>query len=43
MGEKTLKFDNIKVNKNEFHKSKQPINIDLINVYQIYYYYYFFI
>ena len=35
MSEKTLKFDNIKVNKNEFHKSKQPINIDLINVYQI--------
>ena len=35
MSNKTLKFDNIKVNKNEFHKSKQPINIDLINVYQI--------
>ena len=35
MSEKTLKFDNIKVNKKEFHKSKQPINLDLINVDQI--------
>ena len=25
MGEKALKFNNIKVNKNEFHKSKQAI------------------
>ena len=25
MSEKTLKFDNIRVNKKEFHKSKQPI------------------
>ena len=30
--EKTLKFENIGVNKKEFHKSKQPINLDLINV-----------
>ena len=30
-----LKFDNIKVNKKEFHKSKQPINLDLVNVDQI--------
>ena len=35
MSEKTLKFDNIKVNKKEFHKSKQPINLDLITVDQI--------
>ena len=35
MSEKTLKFDNIRVNKKEFHKSKQPINLDLINVDQI--------
>ena len=36
MSEKTLKFDNIRVNKKEFHKSKkQPINLDLINIDQI--------
>ena len=35
MSEKTLKFDNIRVNKKEFQKSKQPIDLDLINVYQI--------
>ena len=35
MGEKTLKFDNIKYDKKEFHKSKQPINLDLINADQI--------
>ena len=35
MSEKTLKFDNIRVSKNEFHKSKQPINLGLINVDQI--------
>ena len=33
--EKTLIFDNIRVNKNEFHKSTQPINLDIINVDQI--------
>ena len=33
--EKTLKFDNIVVNKKEFHKSKQPINLDLVNAEQI--------
>ena len=32
MNEKTLKSDNIKVNKKKFHKSKQPIDLDLINV-----------
>ena len=35
MSEKTLKFENIRVNKKEFHKSKQPINLDLVNVNQI--------
>ena len=35
MSEKTLKFDNIRVSKNEFHKSKHPINLGLINVDQI--------
>ena len=35
MSEKIPKFDNIRVNKKEFHKSKQPINLDLINVDQI--------
>ena len=31
MSEKTLKFDNIRVNNKEFHKSKQPINLDRIS------------
>ena len=31
MGEKTLKFNNIKVNKKEFHKSKQEIELDLVD------------
>ena len=35
MSEKTLKFHNIRVNKKEFRKSKQPINLDLVNVDQI--------
>ena len=35
VSEKTLKLDNIRVNKKEFHKSKQPIGLDLINVDQI--------
>ena len=30
MGEKTLRFNNIKVNKKEFHKSKQAIDLDSI-------------
>ena len=29
--EKTLKFNNIKVNKKEFHKSKQAIELDLVD------------
>ena len=32
MSEKTLKFGNIRVNEKEFHKPKQPINLDSINV-----------
>ena len=35
MSEKTLKFDNIRLNKKEFHKSKQPINLSLVNVDQL--------
>ena len=32
MSKRTLKVDNIRVSKKESHKSKQPINLDLINV-----------
>ena len=35
MSKKTLKFDNIRVNKKEFHKSKQPIDLMSVNVDQI--------
>ena len=35
MSEKISKFDNIRVNKKEFYKSKKPIDFDLVNVYQI--------
>ena len=35
MSEKTLKFGNIRVNKNEYHKSKWPIGLGLVNVNQI--------
>ena len=35
MSEKTLKFDYIRVNKKEFHKSKQPTDLNLINADQI--------
>ena len=31
MGEKTLKFNNIRVNKKEFYKSKQAIQLDLVD------------
>ena len=31
MSEKTIKFDNIRVNKKEFHKSKQPIDLMSVN------------
>ena len=32
MSEKKLKFDNIRVTKKEFHKSKQPIDLKSVNV-----------
>ena len=35
MSKKTLKFDNIRLNKKEFHKSKQPIDLMSVNVDQI--------
>ena len=35
ISEKTLKFHNVRVNKKEFHKSKQPIDLDLVNVDQV--------
>ena len=35
MSEKTLKFNNIKVNKKEFHKSKQAIDLGSVTVDQI--------
>ena len=35
MSEKTLKCDNVEVNKKEFHKSKQPIDLNLVNVDQV--------
>ena len=31
MGEKTLKFNNIKVNKREFRRSKQAIDLDSVD------------
>ena len=35
MAEQTLKFSNIRVNKKEFHKSKQPIDLMSVNIDQI--------
>ena len=35
MSEKTLKFNNIRVNKKKFHKSKQPVDLMSVNVVQI--------
>ena len=35
MSDVTLKFDNIRVNKKEFHTSKQPIDLKAVNVDQI--------
>ena len=32
MSENTVKFDNIRLDKKAFHKSKQPIYLDLVNV-----------
>ena len=35
ISEKALKFDNLSLNKKEFHKSKQPVDIDTVNLNQI--------
>ena len=35
INEKTLKFDNVRVNKKQFNKSKQLIDLGLINLDQI--------
>ena len=35
MSEKTLTFNNIRLNKKEFHKSKEPIDLLSVNVDQI--------
>ena len=35
MNEKTFKFQNIRINKKEFHKSKQPEDLASVNVDQI--------
>ena len=35
MSEKTLKFNNTRVDKKEFHKSKQPIDLILVIIDQI--------
>ena len=32
IGEKTLKFNNIKVNKKEFHRSKKATELDLVDI-----------
>ena len=34
MSEKTLKFNNIRLNKKEFHKSKEPIDLMSVNINQ---------
>ena len=35
MSEKILKFNNVRVNKKEFRKSKQPIDLDLVSLNQV--------
>ena len=35
MNRNTLKYNNIRVNKKEFHKSKQAIDLRLVNINQI--------
>ena len=35
MSDKTLKFDNVRLNIKEIHKSKQPLDLVLVSVYQI--------
>ena len=37
MSEKTLKFNNIRLNKKEFHKSREPIELMSVIVDQIVY------
>ena len=32
ISETILKFDNIRVSKKEFHKSKEPIDLDLLTI-----------
>ena len=32
MSEKTLKFGDVEVNKKEFHASKQPVALDLVDI-----------
>ena len=36
MSGKTLKFNNIRLNKKEFHKSKQPIDLKAVKVDQVF-------
>ena len=33
--ENTLKFNNVRINKNKFHKFRQPIDLDLVTIDQI--------
>ena len=35
MSKKTLKFNNIRLHKKEFHESKRPIDLDLVTVDEI--------
>ena len=35
MSEKTLRFNNIRLNKKKFHKSKQSIDLKSVNINQI--------
>ena len=35
MSKETLKFDNTEVNKKDFHASRQPIALNLVNVNEI--------
>ena len=35
MSERTLKFDNVRINQKEFHTSKQPTDLMSVNVEQI--------
>ena len=35
MSEKTIKFNNIRLNKKEFHNSKEPVDLLSINLDQI--------